>query len=350
MIKKGNPSLLTNYRPIALLSAVGKVCERLVYNKLYRFVTPVLSENQSGFRKKDGTAFQLTRLMQKWSNLLDDSHYIGVLFFDLRKAFDKVWHRGLLAKLKACGVTGAALNWFKSYLSNRQQCVKVNQSISSPLQIHAGIPQGAILSPLLFIIYMNDISQAAPKGSSVNLFADDTSLYVNDTCPRQLANELQHAADCLSSWFTKWLPCGQYWEDGDDAYPSKTNGSTLLSNFCQRKACSTGSHTQTPRTHHRTHTLVDSSSYLGLLKSSEEDRTTTPFQKSPFQFINPILVHDINPANLWRGLLRKKRGSGFLPREKKLEFKWLNRHIFNSRSRLLYPQNSIQFSALFWIN
>ena len=127
------------------------------------------------------------------------------VFFDLRKAFDKVWHRGLLAKLKACGVTGAALNWFKSYLSNRQQCVKVNQSISSPLQIHAGVPQGAILSPLLFIIYRNDISQAAPKGSSVNLFADDTSLYVNDTCPRQLANELQHAADCLSSWFTKWL-------------------------------------------------------------------------------------------------------------------------------------------------
>ena len=107
--------------------------------------------------------------------------------------------------VKACGITGAALNWFASYLSNRQQCVKVNQSISSPLQIHAGVPQGAILSPLLFIIYMNDISQAAPKGSSVNLFADDTSLYVNDTCPRQLANELQHAADCLSSWFTKWL-------------------------------------------------------------------------------------------------------------------------------------------------
>ena len=205
VFKKGNPSLLTNYRPIALLSAVGKVCERLVYNKLYRFVTPVLSENQSGFRKKDGTAFQLTRLIQEWSHLLDDSHYFGVLFFDLRKAFDKVWHRGLLAKLKACGVTGAALDWFTSYLSNRQQCVKVNQSISSPLQIHAGVPQGAILSPLLFIIYMNDISQAAPKGSSVNLFADDTSLYVNDTCPRQLANELQHAADCVSSWFTRWL-------------------------------------------------------------------------------------------------------------------------------------------------
>ena len=300
VFKKGNPSLLTNYRPIALLSAVGKVCERLVYNKLYRFVTPVLSENQSGFRKKDGTSFQLTRLMQGciWSHLLDDSHYIGVLFFDLRKAFDKVWHRGLLAKLKACGVTGAALNWFKSYLSNRQQCVKVNQSISSPLQIHAGVPQGAILSPLLFIIYMNDISQAAPKGSSVNLFADDTSLcqWYLSTATRQWVT-----TRCRLSLFMvhEMVTDGQSWEDGDDAYPSKTNGSTLLSNFCQRKACSTGSHTQTPRTHHRTHTLVDSSSYLGLLKSSEEDWTTTPFQKSPFQFINPILVHDIDPANPW---------------------------------------------------
>ena len=95
---------------------------------------------------------------------------------------------------------------------------------------------------------------------------------------------------------------GQSWEDGDDDYSSKTNGSTLISNFCQRKACSTGSHAQTLRTHHRTHSLMDSSSYLGLLKSSEEDRTTTPFQKTPFQCINAIdNLHNYGPGTRFAG-------------------------------------------------
>ena len=99
VFKRGDKSLPTNYRPISLLSIVSKVIERLVYNKLYSFLSPSLSTRQSGFRKSDGAEFQLLRLVQRWSELLDKSCYVGTVFFDLRKAFDKVWHRGLIAKL-----------------------------------------------------------------------------------------------------------------------------------------------------------------------------------------------------------------------------------------------------------
>ena len=124
-------------------------------------------------------------------------------FFDLRKAVDKVWHKGLLVKLEAAGVKGPALSWFSSYLSRRCQRTRVDNAISTPSTLSAGVPQGAILSPLLFIIYINDITQATP--ASINLFADDTSSFVVDACPSRLATRLQATIDSLSLWFDKWL-------------------------------------------------------------------------------------------------------------------------------------------------
>ena len=176
--KRGDRALLTNYRPISLLSAVGKVCERVVYDKLYQFLSPVLSTHQSGLRKHDGTSFQLLRLVQQWSEALDESQYVGIVFFDLRKAFDRVWHAGLIAKLKAAGLRGAALAWFSSYLVGRQQRTRLGSAVSSPCALSAGVPQGAILSPLLFILHVNDIGPVTD--ASVNLFANDTSSFQTD--------------------------------------------------------------------------------------------------------------------------------------------------------------------------
>ena len=207
VFKKGCMARPNNYRPIALLSVVGKVCEKIVYKKLYHFVSPILSDNQSGFRRKDGTAHQLTRLVHEWSQALDKDQYVGNVFFDLKKAFDKVWHKGLLIKLEFAGINHHALSWFRNYLSDRYQCVKINNSTSTPVRIHAGVPQGAILSPLLFIIYMNDIASLSvqDQASFTNLFADDTSLYVANGDPTMLATELQQAVDNLSEWFDNWL-------------------------------------------------------------------------------------------------------------------------------------------------
>ena len=104
VFKRGDKSNPSNYRPISLLSSVSKVAERIVFDAVYPLVSPLLSDHQSGFRKRDGTSFQLVRLVRQWSKAVDNGNYVGVIFFDLQKAFDKVWHDGLLATLEAFGV------------------------------------------------------------------------------------------------------------------------------------------------------------------------------------------------------------------------------------------------------
>ena len=201
--KRGDKSNPSNYRPISLLSTVGKVAERIVFDITYAFVSPHLSDHQSGFRKKDGTSLQLTRLVQQWSEALDDGYYVGVIFFDLRKAFDKVWHDGLLAKLDAIGVRGSAFDWFKNYLSGRSQCTDVEGHTSPFSDIAAGVPQGAILSPLLFLIYVNDLPSHACS-SEINLFADDTSASVRAKSPSVPSDKLQSAVVECADWFERW--------------------------------------------------------------------------------------------------------------------------------------------------
>ncbi len=214
VFKRGTRSDPGNYRPIALLPIVSKVMEKIVHNKLSNFLRPWLNNNQSGFKKRDGTVPQLIRLAQTWSEAIDESKYVGVVFFDLRKAFDRVWHEGLLEKLRAAGVSGSALLWFASFLSGRRQATLVDGCMSDFSLNNAGVPQGAILSPLLFSVYMNDIPSfpvettadlAGASSTSTNLFADDTSLYSVNSSFDCLAIDLQHLVDVVADWFAKWL-------------------------------------------------------------------------------------------------------------------------------------------------
>ena len=203
IFKKGSQTDPGNYRPIALLPIISKVLERIVHDKLSSFLQTWLHDSQSGFKKGDGTVPQLLRLCQEWSRHVDNSTYVGILFFDLRKAFDRVWHDGLLSKLEAAGIRGSAFAWMKSFLRSRRQITTVEGCTSAPAEIGAGVPQGAILSPLLFSVYVNDISSATPA-SNINLFADDTSAYVSSQAPSVLNSDLQTTADSLSSWFSRW--------------------------------------------------------------------------------------------------------------------------------------------------
>ena len=205
IFKKEDPQICSNYRPISLLSPTSKVFERIVFNKIYEFckINDILTPKNSGFKKLDSTANQLIYMSHLIYKGLDEGKKIASVFLDISKAFDKVWHEGLLYKLEKIGIRGKLLKWVRSYLSGRSQRVVLNGSFSSFLQIFSGIPQGSILGPLLFLIYINDIIENIQ--SEMFLFADDTSLTsFSDSweiCEHALNIDLQ----LLENWSRKWL-------------------------------------------------------------------------------------------------------------------------------------------------
>ncbi|MCG8032736.1 MAG: hypothetical protein JAZ03_11255 [Candidatus Thiodiazotropha taylori] len=163
----------------------------------------VLSSLQSGFIPGDSTVNQLTYLYHTFCEALDAGKEVRAVFCDISKAFDRVWHAGLIYKLEAAGVTGDVLNWFKNYLAVRRQRVVLPGAASDWTYIRAGVPQGSILGPLLFLVFINDI--VVDIGSHIRLFADDTSLFI-------VVNDPVNAADCLNSdlekvshWASTWL-------------------------------------------------------------------------------------------------------------------------------------------------
>ncbi|MCG8096458.1 MAG: endonuclease/exonuclease/phosphatase family protein, partial [Candidatus Thiodiazotropha endolucinida] len=203
--KKGDLSIVSNYRPISLLNAEAKLFERLVFKHLYNHLqnNNTLSSLQSGFIPGDSTVNQLTFLYHTFCEALDAGKEVRAVFCDISKAFDRVWHTGLVYKLKVAGVTGSVLHWFKNYLSDRRQRVVLPGGTSDWVFIRAGVPQGSILGPLLFLLYINDI--VSDIGSNIRLFADDTSLFIVVDDPVSAANSLNSDLDRISKWAATWL-------------------------------------------------------------------------------------------------------------------------------------------------
>ena len=158
---------LTNYRPISLLSNIDKIYEKLIYRRLYGFLEKhkVLYKQQFGFRKSYSTSQILLNLSQKVMDALDKGDYACGVFIDLQKAFDTVDHDILLTKLFHYGIRGTVLSLFRSYLKGRKQFVYLNGASSASNLIRHGVPQGSVLGPLLFLIYINDLN-CATKCSS----------------------------------------------------------------------------------------------------------------------------------------------------------------------------------------
>ena len=202
--KKENRQMKTNYRPISLLPICSKILEKIVFDQVYTFlnVNNLLSKNQSGFRSGDSTIYQLLSITTTIYETFEKYDETRAIFLDISKAFDKVWHEGLLFKLKCNGISGTLLNFFENYLFNRHQRVVLNGQESDWMTIKAGVPQGSVLGPLLFLVYINDLTDNI--SSDMRLFADDSSLF---TCVKgisQTHDKLVKDLQTITAWAYQW--------------------------------------------------------------------------------------------------------------------------------------------------
>ena len=198
---KGSAHDVTNYRPISLLSNIDKIFEKLVKSRLVNFLDDnnIIFKSQFGFRSKYSTAHALINLTEMIRSNIDKGLYSCGVFIDLQKAFDTVDHEILLSKLNHYGVRGLSNQWFRSYLTNRQQYVSISGVDSMKRPVNHGVPQGSVLGPILFLIYINDLHYAL-HNSQTNLFADDTCLLSSDSDLQSLETKVNSDLARLSSW------------------------------------------------------------------------------------------------------------------------------------------------------
>jgi hypothetical protein len=179
VFKKGKKDSINNYRPISLTCIACKIMESVIRNKLmaHFFANNLFSQKQYGFIKGRSTVLQLLQVFDDWSSLLEKKGQIDVIYTDLEKAFDKVPHQRLLSKLHSYGLNVTLITWIDSFLCHRLQRVKINSCLSECKPVLIGIPQGSVLGPLLFVIFINDLPLECSNMCESFLFADDAKLY-----------------------------------------------------------------------------------------------------------------------------------------------------------------------------
>ena len=206
LYKKDNADMVNNYRPVSLLNALSKVFEKAAFNQLYKYFkeNKLFYKNQYGFRDEHSTELASLELIDRVINDLDKKKNPVTVYMDLSKAFDTLDHSILLHKLKFYGISGFALSWFQSYLTNRYQYVSIDNTKSTLLPLDTGVPQGSILGPLLFLIYMNDIPSSSDYFDFI-LYADDTSLksFISTRDPTnktQVSDKINHELTKINDW------------------------------------------------------------------------------------------------------------------------------------------------------
>ena len=201
--KTGPKEDVNNYRPISILPTVSKIMEKWIHLKFMNYLNDnrLLHEKQSGFRAGHSTESALILLIDSWLKAINEGKLVGCVMIDFRKAFDLVDHAVLLKKLEIYKCGKSALSWFKSYLSTRTQKVSIKHSKSDTENITCGVPQGSILGPLLFLIFINDLPLKLQNiVASTDLYADDTTIYDIQYDKQVLENNLQRSLILLQQW------------------------------------------------------------------------------------------------------------------------------------------------------
>ena len=202
LYKSGNRTEKLNYRPISILSVFSKILEKIIKEQLAQYLEAnnILCQCQYGFRSGKNISNALFNLNKDLNDSLSKNKKNLLIFLDIAKAFDSIDRRKLLQKLKLIGVTDNALNWFQSYLSNRQQFVEILNVKGNNCSIEYGVVQGSTLGPLLFLIYVNNLSKVNISGK-LYLFADDTAVHVEGDTWQQVYEKATNDLAILKSWF-----------------------------------------------------------------------------------------------------------------------------------------------------
>ena len=206
VVKSGNPAIISNYRPIIILPAVSKVMEKLVAEQIIEHLNNspyALNKMQFGFRKHHSTETAVCFFLENLKSKLDAGGVIGAVFIDLRKAFDTINHQILLTKLSYFNFSSHTLNWIESYISSRTQCVRIQNMKSMSRNNHLGVPQGSVLGPLLFSLFINDLPSCCPLNVTCQMYADDAVLYVHAKDKKHAAQELTDAMMNVYNWLEK---------------------------------------------------------------------------------------------------------------------------------------------------
>ena len=200
--KSGSKTLVNNYRPISLLCIISKVLERIIYNRIMNFTMNTFTPFQFGFLPKRSTLQQLILFTERLLDGKNNKNDVDVIYMDFKKAFDSVSHNALLSKLQALGISGRLWAWLETYLKTRIQCVRIGNDYSDFCKVLSGVPQGSILGPLLFGIFINDLPSSVVH-SIPYLYADDTKC-LNAICSSADTVNLQSDLDRVSSWSLRW--------------------------------------------------------------------------------------------------------------------------------------------------
>ena len=243
--KKGQKTLPNNYRPVSLTCIICKVMESIIRDNVIKHMKDnnLFSPKQFGFIEGRSTVLQLLHVLHIWCDILDQGGVLDAIYCDFMKAFDKVPHRRLIYKISKYGIKGNVLGWIESFLNNRTQCVVHNDFVSKSDPVTSGIPQGSVLGPILFVLYINDLPEVIDKDSFAFLFADDTKVFrtlqhlFND--PKILQGDIVKLVEWSKKWLLKFHPdkcvkIGIGLNRNAGMYPYRMDGHTLEESMCEK--------------------------------------------------------------------------------------------------------------------